>query len=113
MFKDNLYSINPDVETRWASHENPLGLKGEGGKARNGRKGSAWFTLEDGQDAVLAQAENTSGMIRRIWITINTLTKETLRGIMIEMYWDGADTPAVSASLSVIFSAMGSGAWPY
>lgn len=103
MFDDKLYVVHPNVETRWASHENPLGIKGEGGKIRCGRKGAAWFTLEDGQDAVLAQVKNSSGMIRRIWITLNTRTKETLRGTMIEMYWDGSDTPAVSAPIGDFF----------
>ncbi len=103
MFEDKLYTIKPYIQTRWASHENPFGIKGEGGKARNGRKGAAWFTLEDGQDAVLAQVKNSSGMIRRIWITINIRTWETLRGTIIEMYWDNADTPAVSCPIGDFF----------
>ncbi|MBE3141654.1 MAG: DUF2961 domain-containing protein [Thermoplasmata archaeon] len=103
MLSDKLYCIQPSVETRWASRENPDGGKGAGGKARGGRKGSAWFTLEDGADAVLAHAENTSGMIRRIWITINTRNKATLRGTIIEMYWDGADQPAVSTPIGDFF----------
>jgi hypothetical protein len=103
MFDEKLYTINSHVQTRWASHENPLGIKGEGGKARNGRKGAAWFTLENGKEAVLAQVENSSGMIRRIWITINTCTRETLRGTFIEIYWDNADTPAVSCPIGDFF----------
>jgi hypothetical protein len=102
MFHD-LYKIEPGVETRWASHENPDGLKGLGGQKRRGRKGAAWFTLKNGEDAVLAHAENTSGMVRRIWMTISTRSKETLRGTVIEFYWDGANTPAVSAPIGDFF----------
>ncbi len=103
MFNEQLFELKPWVETRWASYENPDGKKGAGGKARNGRKGAAWFTLEDGADAVLAHAENTSGMVRRIWITMNTRNKDTLRGVRIEMYWDGAETPAVSVPIGDFF----------
>ncbi|MEZ3434119.1 MAG: DUF2961 domain-containing protein [Lachnospiraceae bacterium] len=103
MLKDCLYEINPQVVTRWASHENPDGRPGAGGQSGKGRKGAAWFTLEDGMDAVLAHAENISGMIRRIWITMNVRNSETLRGVLIEMYWDGADTPAVRAPIGDFF----------
>lgn len=103
MLREHLFEIKPGVETRWASYENPDGKPGAGGQARGGRKGAAWFTLEDGEDAVLAHAENVSGMVRRIWITMNVRTKETLRGVLVEMYWDGADTPAVRAPIGDFF----------
>lgn len=100
---EKLYEMKPGVETRWASGENRDGKKGAGGMAENGRKGAAWFTLEDGEDAVLAHAENTGGMIRRIWITINERDWATLRGTIIEMYWDGEEKPAVSAPIGDFF----------
>lgn len=103
MFGENLFEMKPGVETRWASYENPKAARGEGGKARNGRKGSAWFTLDDGKDAVLAQETNTSGMIRRIWITINEPNPAKLRGTILEMYWDGEEKPAVSAPIGDFF----------
>lgn len=103
MFGEKLYEMQPDVHTRWASYENPAGEKGAGGKARNGRKGAAWFTLEEGEAVTLAQAEGTSGMIRRIWITMNNRSKEALRGVILEIYWDGARTPAVHAPIGDFF----------
>lgn len=103
MFETSLFEYHPGIESRWASYENPDGKKGFGGQARNGRKGAAWFTLEDGEDAVLAHVEHMSGMIRRIWITINTRNEKTLRGTVIEMYWDGMDRPAVSAPIGDFF----------
>lgn len=103
MFGERLFELEPGVKSRWASHENPDGEKGAGGKARGGRKGAAWFTLENGEEAVLAHAEGTSGMIRRIWITINTRNEATLRGTILEMYWDGMERPAVRAPIGDFF----------
>ena len=103
MFGERLFELEPGVKSRWASHENPDGEKGAGGKARGGRKGAAWFTLENGEDVVLAHAEGTSGMIRRIWITINTRNEATLRGTILEMYWDGMERPAVRAPIGDFF----------
>lgn len=103
MSGENLFELKPGVETRWASYENCKAEKGAGGKARNGRKGSAWFTLENGDEAVLAEEKNTSGMIRRIWITINAPNPAKLRGTIIEMYWDGTDKPAVSSPIGDFF----------
>ena len=83
---DALYEMKPEIESRWASAENPDAQRGGGGKKRNGRKGAAWFTLEAGQTAVLAHAENTSGMIRRIWATVDNIrtksSSEVLRGLV-------------------------------
>ena len=102
--------MKPGVVSRWASAENPDALPGEGGKTRNGRKGSAWFTLKNGETAVLAHAENTSGMIRRIWITISGIrilkegiTPRKMRGLVLEMFWDGAEKPAVSVPIGDFF----------
>jgi hypothetical protein len=103
MYDYPLYVVPKGVETRWASHENPKGEKGQGGKARGGRKGSAWFTLMPGESHILAQAQNTSGMIRRIWTTINDQSSDVLRGVKIEFFWDGAEKPAVSAPYGDFF----------
>ena len=91
MLGNEMFKFPEGVVSRWASYENPDGAKGAGGKERNGRKGAAWFTLNPGEEFVLAHAENTSGVIRRIWITINDQTPETLRGLKLEMFWDGCD----------------------
>jgi len=103
MTKGELFHFQEGVCTRWASHENPDAAKGKGGIARNGRKGAPWFTLEPGEAHELAHAENTSGVIRRMWITINDQTPETLRGLKIEMYWDKSEKPAVSVPFGDFF----------
>ena len=52
---------------------------------------------------MLAEAYHTSGIIRRIWITISDRSPEMLRGLKLEMYWDGASQPAVSSPIGDFF----------
>ena len=98
-----LYEMPDGVETRWASPENPRGEKGRGGQANGGRKGSPTISIKAGASAVLAEAANTSGTVRRIWMTIPDRGPRMLRGLRIDMYWDGAARPAVSAPVGDFF----------
>ena len=98
-----LFEMQDGVETRWASPENPTGAKGAGGTANGGRKGAPTIAIPAGQSAVLAQATGTSGIVRRLWMTIPDRSPRMLRGLRIDMYWDGAATPAVSAPLGDFF----------
>lgn len=98
-----LYQAPKGVETRWASAENWDGARGAGGQLLNGRKGSPCFPLKAGEQKVLAHAEGTSGTIRRIWATFNDRSPAMLRGLRLDMYWDGASRPAVSAPLGDFF----------
>jgi hypothetical protein len=99
----SLYNLPANVETRWASPENPDGAKGAGGKVNFGRKGRPNLRLTPGQQIVFAQAKGGSGMVRRIWATVQDRTPEVMRGLRISMYWDGATTPAVSAPFADFF----------
>ena len=103
MLENKLFKFEEGVVSRWASYENPDGAKGAGGTVRNGRKGAPRFTLNPGESRVLAHAENTSGIIRRMWITISDQTPETLRGIKLEMFWDNSEKPAVSVPFGDFF----------
>ena len=103
MLENKLFKFEEGVVSRWASYENPDGAKGAGGTVRNGRKGAPWFTLNPGESRVLAHAENTSGIIRRMWITISDQTPETMRGIKLEMFWDNSEKPAVSVPFGDFF----------
>jgi hypothetical protein len=38
----------------------------------------------------LAEIRRSSGTVRRIWVTINDRSPAMLRGLKIEMSWDGA-----------------------
>jgi hypothetical protein len=100
---ESMYQMPEGIETRWASPENWDGEKGAGGKALAGRKGSPAFTLKAGASQVLAHAEGTSGTVRRIWATINDRSPKMLRGLRIDMFWDGAESPAVSAPFGDFF----------
>lgn len=103
------YDMNPmfimpeGVEMRWASPENTKGKKGGGGRMFGGRKGSSAFVLMSGKTITLAEERNTSGIIRRIWITMSDLTPKMLRSVRLDFYWDGAAKPAVSVPLGDFF----------
>jgi hypothetical protein len=100
---DALYVLPDAVETRWASPENPLGERGKGAAANAGRKGSPFFPLKASESRTLAEVKGRSGVVRRIWMTINDRSPRMLRGLRIEMYWDGALKPAVSAPVGDFF----------
>jgi hypothetical protein len=98
-----LYQLPDGVETRWASPENPAAERGKAAASNAGRKGSAFFILKAGEQRTLAEVPAGSGMVRRIWMTLNDRSPKMLRGMRIDMYWDGARTPAVSAPLGDFF----------
>ena len=98
-----LYEVPDGVETRWASPENPGGENGEAGQTNAGRKGRANIDIKPGAQLVLAEVHNASGTVRRIWATIDKRTPQVLRGMRIEMFWDDAAKPAVSAPFGDFF----------
>jgi hypothetical protein len=101
---DVLYRLPAGIQTRWATAENPKGEKGVAGSVNAGRKGAPCrFNFKAGESHVLAEAAGSSGTVRRIWITINDRSPKMLRGLKLEMFWDGAAKPAVSAPLGDFF----------
>jgi hypothetical protein len=101
---DSLFVMAPaGVQTRWASPENPTASPGRGGETNGGRKGRPCVKLAAGECLVLASAENTSGIVRRLWLTIDHRIPRNLRGLKIECFWDGAKRPAISAPLGDFF----------
>jgi len=102
-FGQSLYTIPDGVDMRWASPENPGGERGKGASANGGRKGSAFFPMKAGESRTLAEVKAGSGMVRRIWMTLNDRSPAMLRGLRLDMYWDGARQPAVSAPLGDFF----------
>lgn len=100
-----LFEMTDGIETRWANAENLTNERGQGGKENFGRKGSPCFSdFKTGEKRILAEVVKTSGIVRHIWVTISESSPEMLRGIRLEMYWDGADKPAVSVPLGDFFS---------
>ena len=108
MRTSNLFSAPPpDVQTRYQNFENPMGAKGGGGKENQGRKGCAFEDLKAGETKTLFQAEG-SGIVTHIWITLKSpeggvLNPMIMRGVRLDAFWDGAQTPAISAPLGDFF----------
>ena len=97
-----LFYLPEKVETRWASAENYDALAGAGGKEKFGRKGSPGRALAAGERFVAAQGDGT-GTVRRMWFTATDRSPQALRGLVIRMYWDGEEKPAVEAPLGDFF----------
>src|SRR5581483_8887372 len=96
---------SPGTDTRWASFENPSAGKGQGGQENQGAKGHAFDSIEPGETKVLLKVSG-AGEIRRIWFTIRDRDPEMLRALRLEMYWDGAASPAVAVPFGDFFGAI-------
>ncbi len=113
---DNLWRLS-DARSRSISAENPTGEKGRGGMATEGTGaraardlGKGWkvspcIRLEPGESRVLADVDGP-GAIQQIWMTPAGNT----RFMILRIYWDGAEQPAVECPLGDFFA---SGWGPY
>ena len=96
--RSDLFLMPDGIQTRWASAENPTGQKGGACRDNDGRKRApSIHPLKAGASLTLAETTGASGVIRRIWATISDRSPAMLRGLRIDMYWDGARTPAITA----------------
>src|SRR5450432_453573 len=102
----------PDLDTRWASFENLAAAKGQGGAEKRGAKGHAFNVLRSGDVQTLLNVAG-AGEVSRIWITLPQRDPEMLRALRLDMYWDGAATPAVSVPLGDFFGAILGRAVPF
>lgn len=98
----NIYQKPQGQTTNWISFENPTGEKGKAAMTNKGGKGAAFDRLPKGESVVLLDRKG-AGIVNRMWMTINDRTTEVLRGLLLEMYWDNSDKPAVSAPLGDFF----------
>jgi hypothetical protein len=96
------YTMPGKVETKWSSFENLNGIKGQGAQENKGAKGHPSDQIKAGETVTLLHV-NGAGIIHRIWLTINDRSPEMLRSLRIDMYWDGAEQPAVSAPIGDFF----------
>jgi hypothetical protein len=104
-------SLLSSAETRSISAENPTGAKGKGGMAVDGTGAQAARDLGQGwkvspciaiaprETAVLADI-NGAGVIQHIWITTHP---QNWRRLVLRMYWDGDEQPAVQTPLGDFF----------
>ena len=90
--------------SHWTSPETRDAPRGQGGRENQGAKGHPYDTIRAGESLVLADIQG-SGVIRRIWITVENRTPVMLRSLRLEMFWDDATRPAVSAPLGDFFGA--------
>lgn len=98
----NLFEKPSGVQTRWFSPENPRGERARGGLSNGGAKGRPYIRLAAGETATLMDYEG-SGTVCRIWVTVNDRSPEMLRSLRLEMFWDGAEQPAVSVPFGDFF----------
>src|SRR5688572_28536459 len=103
---DALYKHGSGAVTRWSSFENPTAAPGAGGRENLGGKGRAFSPINAGETKTLLDI-NGPGMITRMWCTVGDRTTDTLRSLVLRMYWDGTSEPAVQAPLGDFFGAMG------
>lgn len=96
---------SPDAGTTtgWVSPENPTGAPGQGGRTNQGAKGNAFYILSPGEQKVIYDLQG-AGMITRIWFSGSiAVNAEQRRAVRVDMYWDGATKPAVSAPIGDLF----------
>ncbi len=96
-----MYQKKAGVDSRWWSFENPTGEKGMACLDNAGGKGHAYDDIPAESTVTLMDAKG-SGCVRRIWMTTQR-DLIALRGLVIRMYWDGAEKPAVEAPLGDFF----------
>ena len=87
--------VDPTLDARAATFENPTGARGAGGTAHGGRKGAPNRRLAPGERVVLADIEGP-GIVRHIWMTFPPARPERMRALFLEVFYDGADEPSVS-----------------
>ncbi len=100
---EDLFRKPKGVVTRWSSFENLTAGKSAGGRENQGAKGHAFDSIEPGEAKVLLDVKG-SGTVRRMWITLRPRDPQILRALRLEMFWDGADRPAVSTPLGDFFN---------
>lgn len=87
--------VDPDLDSRAASFENPTGARGAGGTAHGGRKGSPSRVLAPGETVVLADSPGP-GTLRHVWMTFPPAPPEVMRAIWMEIFYEGSGEPSVS-----------------
>jgi hypothetical protein len=87
--------IDLSLDSRAITFENPTGARGAGGAAHGGRKGAPSRNLAPGEVVELADIEGPA-TIRHIWMTFPPARPEVMRGLWIEVFYDGNAEPSVS-----------------
>jgi hypothetical protein len=99
-----IYRMPEGVQSRMSSFENLNGVKESGGKTNKSAKGNAFESLMAGQTKLLLDIKGT-GIIQRMWFTVNERDRVTLRTMRLQIYWDGDPKPAVDVPFGDFFVA--------
>ncbi len=97
-----LYEKAPGVQSRWSSFENPTAERASAARENQGAKGHAFDRIAAGETKTLLDVQG-SGLVHRIWLTINDRSPAMLRSLRLDMVWDDAAQPAVSVPLGDFF----------
>jgi len=87
--------IDPYLDARAVTFENPTGARGAGGRKYAGRKGAPSRRLMFGDRVTLADLQGP-GTLRHIWMTFPPAPPEVMRALWMEVFYDGAVAPSVS-----------------
>lgn len=99
----DLFTMPAGQQSRVSSFENKNGVKGAGGTTNQGAKGNPAESLKAGQSKTLLDVSST-GIVQRIWVTIDDRSFTMLRSLRLRMYWDGAAEPAVDVPFGDFFN---------
>ncbi len=103
MSMEPLFSHPRQRYTRWFSPENPDGIKGKGAMTNNGHKGRPAFSLDPGESRTVLDYEGP-GTLCHLWFTYSRFQDpDGPRSLWLDIYWDGAEAPAVSAPFDDFF----------
>jgi D-arabinan exo alpha-(1,3)/(1,5)-arabinofuranosidase (non-reducing end) len=102
LLPSNMFEYSDNIEPRWVSFENIRGEKGQGGMENNGAKGHACDSIRAGSTKTLLNIAGP-GIINRIWVTISDRSPSMLRSLVLKMYWDKEEKPAVSVPFGDFF----------
>jgi hypothetical protein len=78
------------LDSRAVTFENPTGGRGAGGASYHGRKGAPSRGIRAGERVTLADIEGP-GTIRHFWCTVPPAPPESLRALVLEVFYDDAD----------------------
>src|SRR5262249_1955499 len=104
--------IDPALDSRSISFENPTGARGAGGAAARGRKGAPSRVLAPNETVTLADIQGP-GRINHIWATFRSGKPKQMRGLMLNVFYDGRREPSISAPFLDFFGLPHGRAAPY
>lgn len=87
--------VDPGLDSRAITFENPTGARGAGGSAHGGRKGEPNRRIHAGERVVLADIAGR-GILRHLWMTFLPAPPEQMRSLVLEVFYGDSEEPSVS-----------------